>query len=263
MRDKVVAALGIVQPLLKSFHRHTDEIIDRYSTLVGEGLSQVLSADTIDQAINAAYGQPHETAQELPSPSETQPSSAQKGALDSVRLVLQSAQRQVGKLRDALRGLYTEAAEQGATEAADAAGGTPSSLDILASEEQWVNEVVDTLIDRVTDVIARSFTAGLPMEETLAEVKTITMDPRRAWLITETEYARAMTLAARQTYEANNVPEVMWMAEADCCARCQANVDVSPIPLSTAWPSGDVPVHPRCRCAEAPAVKVPQAPLLP
>jgi len=66
----------------------------------------------------------------------------------------------------------------------------------------------------------------------------------------------------RATYRRNNVPEVKWLHQPGACERCMANAAVSPIPINDSWPSGDVPVHPNCRCVEAPAVRVPERPIL-
>jgi hypothetical protein len=112
----------------------------------------------------------------------------------------------------------------------------------------------DTQVNRIGDAIAAGIRGGLPMADVVASVNAIVHDPERAYMIAETEYSRARTVGARETYRLNGVPMVAWLSQPDACPRCKANQEVSPIPLSARWPSGDVPVHPRCRCAEAPYV---------
>ena len=300
VRDKVVESLELIQPLLKAtlkeFHRFTDTIIDHYHTQVQAALRHVFSDAIIQEAISAGYESripmlDNDGAPVVGSAGKAGEPCVQKGVLDVARQILQAAKRSIAKLIEVLWNLYADAAVQGAHEAAQAAGGTvPPSLaidlpegywehwrpgyapaaalltnglaDILREADIWINELVDTQINRIGDEIARGIETGEPISETTTRVNHIVNDAKRAWLITETEYARAMTLAARRTYLANNVPAVAWLAQPDACPRCEANVAVSPIALTQQWPSGDVPVHPRCRCAEAPAVRVPRAPLM-
>ena len=93
---------------------------------------------------------------------------------------------------------------------------------------------------------------GRPLSEARAAIDAIVHDANRARMIAETEYARAQTVAARETYVRNGVPMVQWLHQPNACPACMDNADVSPIPVTQRWPSGDVPVHPHCRCAEAP-----------
>lgn len=182
--------------------------------------------------------------------------------------------------------IYLDAYLQGAHEAAQASGGQvpPSVAAVPVPEGYWENwvpgvaraarqvagpglsrllaeatvvvrEVTQTQLSRIGDAIARGIERGFPVAEVEREVAGILETDRRAWLIAETEYARAMTAGARETYKLNNVPEVQWLHQPGACTRCMANADVSPIPVTDSWPNGNVPVHPRCRCAEAPYVR--------
>ena len=267
VRDKVVEALDLVQPLLKSsdFHRHTDRIVDHYTPLIAAALADIFALSTIRAAVTAAY----------------QDSDVQKGVGDTVRAVLVAASRQIDRLRTLLASLYRDAAIQGAREAANAAkGNVPPVYNVQVPDGYWADwqpgvhlpdiglaglleeldiriaGIVDTEIDLIGNTITEAIGKGFPVAETVKKVREVVTDSRRAWLIAETEYARAMTIAARATYEANGVPRVRWLAQPDCCPRCRANLDVSPIALGDTWPSGDVPVHPRCRCAEAPDINI-------
>lgn len=239
------------------FHRHTDRIVEHFAPAVQSALAGIFAAETIQAAIAIAY-----------------PDEATKGLLDGAKAVLQAAQRNIQALIDTLRSLYGQAADQGAQEASqafepvdvrwDPESTDPSShladgvlADILRQADMWIEGLVQTQIDRIGDAIAAGVRAGMPIAQVTANVNQVVNDPKRAYLIAETEYARAMTLAARATYRANGVAKVRWLAQPDCCDRCRANEAVSPIPVADAWPNGNVPVHPSCRCAEAPYVTVP------
>lgn len=212
--------------------------------------------------------------------------------------ILMGAKRSLGKLRSVLQRLYAEAFLQGAHEAASASGGvmppklrsldlessfwnqwnsleTSKAVDevladppaglaqLLANVDVVINEVTDTQIKRIHETIVDAMKHPVDMQELAAQVQEIINDEKRAWMIAETEYARALTLAARETYRINNVAEVAWLHQPDACAVCMQNAAVSPIPLTQSWPAGNSPVHPRCRCAEAPAVGVTHKPILP
>lgn len=127
---------------------------------------------------------------------------------------------------------------------------------------QRITGITETERERIADVIARGVVDGTPMSEMAAKVHEVVADEKRASLIAETEYIRAMTIAARETYQRNNVPYVQWLHQPDACPQCMENAAVSPIPITETWPNGNVPVHPRCRCAEAPVVVVGGKPVL-
>ena len=213
---------------------------------------------------------------------------AEKAVGDAWRALLQNAQRAIDALRALVARIYGDGYLQGAHEAADTSGGqmppwtatlnipadhwdnwTPGIGDaaakvaggglatLLRDADVWIKEITDTQVARIGDAIAEGIRQGFPVKQVAAQVDAIVNDAARAYLIAETEYARAMTAAARETYQANNIAMVQWIEQPDACPLCQENHAVSPIPLTAQWPNGDVPVHPRCRCAEAPYIPVP------
>lgn len=190
--------------------------------------------------------------------------------------ILASAMRRTQPLDDAIADLYDEGYVQGAQAAAEATGqpapfesigafepGTvpgrigsdePAPLaELLRERGIWVREITETEVNRIGEAIRQSIEHGRPLSEARAAVDAIVHDADRARMITETEYARAQTYAVRETYRRNGVAMVRWLAQPDACPMCLANKAVSPIPLGDAWPNGNVPVHPNCRCAEAPS----------
>ena len=291
VRDKVVESLGLITPLLKaSFHRHTDRIIDHYTPKMRSALRQVYQGDTVRQAIRAAYGvrKATTTTRRLtPAASAAVGVGAGVGAAGvgmgaaggaAALGVLSAAGTSTAALAAVLAALYVDAYLQGGHEAAEAAHGVPTPTVAEVPADYWddwkpgiqvtpgptlsqllaeatvvIREVTGTQLDRIGAAITKGINDGLSIAEVEEQVAAILDTEARAWLITETEYARAMTAAARETYRLNNVPKVQWLHQPGACARCMANAAVSPIPVTDSWPSGNVPVHPRCRCAEAPA----------
>ena len=208
------------------------------------------------------------------------------GGLAAAIAILAAAPHALAKLRQVLTRLYGDAYMQGAHSAAQAAHGEMppwtnavpipedywthwepgvgeeaakigggSLSEILRQRDQWIKEITDTEIDRIGDSIRQSVGNGRPLSEARAAVDEIVHDAKRAWLIADTEYSRASTIARRETYQLNNVPYVGWLHQPGACAACMENASVSPIPLGAHWPSGSVPVHPRCRCVEIPVLE--------
>jgi 8-oxo-dGTP pyrophosphatase MutT (NUDIX family) len=262
-------------PLWGDFHQHTDTILDYFAPLIQHALAEVFSPAAIREIARSTYGDVAKG----------------DGIAQAVQRLLGRAKAAVAKLKALIAQLYGEGYLHGAREAAKAAGGSvppwlnavsvPSGYwnnwtpgvgdaatkvasgglaELLANLGIWINEITETEMRRIGDVLAEGIRAGMPMPDTAAAIAAIVGDLNRAWLIAETEYARALTVAARETYRLNNIPELVWLAQPDCCPRCRENLEASPVPTGSAWPSGDVPVHPRCRCAEAPYVRLPGVP---
>lgn len=135
-------------------------------------------------------------------------------------------------------------------EAANIAG--PGLAEVLRERDGWAKEITDTELDRIAEALTKCVEGGQPISAAKDAIDAVIHDEQRAWLIADTEYARASTVARRDTYRANNVPYVRWIHQPGACPRCMENASVSPIPLTASWPEGDVPVHPKCRCVEAP-----------
>lgn len=127
-------------------------------------------------------------------------------------------------------------------------------LDLLEDDAVTIQGMTDTSISRIGDMLASAVGKGLSMEAAGRQINEVVEDPARAELIADTEYARAMTVAAETTYDELGIEEEEWLAEGDACPECAENAAAGPIPTGSEWPNGSVPVHPRCRCAQAPRV---------
>lgn len=138
----------------------------------------------------------------------------------------------------------------GAAAAQAADGGLANLLD---QSGVTIKGIQGSMLDRLGNTLADGLANGDSYQATAGAMANIVADPARAAVIADTEYARAMTAASLATYAQNGVGMVEWLAEGDACELCQENEDNSPQPLDADWPNGDVPVHPNCRCAIAPA----------
>ncbi|HVA05512.1 MAG TPA: hypothetical protein VNG12_02105, partial [Acidimicrobiales bacterium] len=207
-------------------------------------------------------------------------------------IALMQAPRMLTALRRLLTRIYGDAYMQGAHEAAEASGGSmppwtatvtvpPGYWDnwgpgageaasqvgggglaqLLIERDAWIKEMTDTQVNRIGQAVEAAMNPGpVDIADLTAVINEIVNDEKRAWLIAETEYGRARMIGLTETYRRNNVPEVRWIAQPDCCVLCAQNEAVSPIPVGAHWPNGAPLVHVRCRCALAPLVHVPGRP---
>ncbi len=186
-------------------------------------------------------------------------------------------------LQKVIEGLYGDSFLTGSHDAAAAAGGTvaASLKDVSPPAGYWdawtpgygaaaaqaadggmramleqadltIRGLADTSIDRIGTAVSEGLAAGDSVQTVGKEIRDVVEDPERAETIANTEYARAMTTASEQTYAENGVEREEWLGEGDMCPECQENADASPISVEDDWPNGSVPVHPSCRCAQAP-----------
>lgn len=128
--------------------------------------------------------------------------------------------------------------------------------DLLDEADITIKGMTDTSVDRIGNAIAEGLSHGDSYEATGKAVRDMIGDVNRSDMIADTEYARAMTTASMDTYKELEVEKKEFMAEADACPECQENEDMGAIPLDEEFTNGDVPVHPRCRCAVAPVVDI-------
>lgn len=107
------------------------------------------------------------------------------------------------------------------------------------------------------DDLAATLAEGVANGDSIGTIASALDDTlgTRAEMIANTEVNRAMSLATMDTYEANGIGGVEWLAEDNACEACGANADAGVIALGDEFPSGDTspPAHPRCRCAISPA----------
>lgn len=208
-------------------------------------------------------------------------------AVQAARQVLESEGASTDELHTVLVAMYGDGFLQGAHDAMAAAGGDvlTSLADAMAAPaagywDAWtpgygqaaaqaadggmralldkgditIQGLTDESIDRIGNTISGGLSKGDSVQTVGKAVREVVESPARAQTIANTEYARAMTTASVETYEANQVAQVTWLAEDDACPECEANADGSPYELGDA---PQPPAHPNCRCALAPSIDLP------
>lgn len=117
---------------------------------------------------------------------------------------------------------------------------------------RWLDEVTDTRIRRISEILAR----GGSEDELIAAIKAVLESEQDGELIARTEATRAVNAAAMEAYRKAGVGKVEWKTRsANPCPICLMNEAAGPRYLGEPFPSGNVapPEHPNCQCALIPA----------
>lgn len=261
-RDEIDRAFKSADPKdqarLAGFHRNTDQVTQHYGPLIADAMKVVFAQAVVERAIRS--GKP------------------------AALKVLEDGKGSTAELEKVLSDLHGDAYLQGAHEAATATNGdVPAFLrpvvegmpddywdkwkpgfadaavkdadgglkELLDQADVTIKGLTDSAIDRMGNVLADGLARGDSFQTTAKAVTDIVADPARADVIANTEFARAMSAANVDTYAANGVEQVDWIAEDDACQACLDNEDGSPYDLGDA---PTVPEHPDCRCAVGPHV---------
>lgn len=115
--------------------------------------------------------------------------------------------------------------------------------------------IEDGRIDKLVDAVTQALADGTSVDDLSSILEGVLDDSTWADMVATTELARAMTAASMASYRDAGIPGVAWLAADDDleCVACMENEQVSEIAIGADWPQGPPPVHPRCRCALAPA----------
>lgn len=138
--------------------------------------------------------------------------------------------------------------------------------DLLSSQEVTIKSIASSRLEELSDVLAAHLSSPeterplLPEEvppmysvDSLADALEEVLDnPERAFMVAQTEIARASQEAASWTFQQLGVGmvRVSTAADARVCPVCQAAEDAGAQPIGTYT----VPLHPRCRCATVAAL---------
>jgi SPP1 gp7 family putative phage head morphogenesis protein len=134
----------------------------------------------------------------------------------------------------------------GAAIAADSGG----LATLLADAGVTVDGVTGSLLDQLGNRIADGLLNGDSVDTIANSLSGIVSDPSRAEMIAHTETARAQTAATLDTYQANGVDRWDWILSDNACPECEEQADGNPHDVDEPQ---SIPLHPRCRCAVAPA----------
>ncbi len=255
----------------------TDRIVDHYTPEVRDAMAQIVAADTIRHAIRAAYQagggltKSRDDRHKLIAAAARAVLHAAEKALDGIRKVLaaiygdgylnasHNAAQQAGTtiegaLEQVIQGLpsgYWDTWEPefgvAVTEGADGA-----LADLIAESDAVIGGIVDTRLDRIAAAIADGVAQGLGVDAVADMIEPVVQDERHAWLIADTELARASTLASLSAYRAANIAEFDLLTARDPCPKCAAIAANNPHPMSDTSVIPPAGTHPGCRCALAP-----------
>lgn len=110
-----------------------------------------------------------------------------------------------------------------------------------------IKSAIDNAIDRVGNVLADGLAAGDSVDTIASSLSDAVS--ANAYMIADTESARAMETASQATYDANGIEQWQWLAEPDACPECLDNADNGPYDVGD---GPDLPAHPLDRCASVP-----------
>ena len=122
--------------------------------------------------------------------------------------------------------------------------------DLLQAADVTIKGMVDTQVTTIGNAIADGIAHGWSIDTVAASLDDVVGNPARAYVIANTETARAMSTASLDTYSSNEVQQIDWLV-ADPCDICAENAADGPYAL---YNEPDLPAHPNCRCAYAPHI---------
>ncbi len=125
----------------------------------------------------------------------------------------------------------------------------------------WLREVDATTCRQIAEILHDGVESGQGVNVIAAKIDEHLHNPSRARMIAVTETNRAMSRAAFATYKLHG--ETMWdlITMPGACPICEAVKAGNPHSMSDV--TGRPPLHPRCRCAPAPALRVVRPPMPP
>lgn len=152
--------------------------------------------------------------------------------------------RTVKKLAIALEHAY-HLGESLAQKRLGQARGTQEGLrDFLSGITEKAQGILTTFLVTVQDWF------GIHGDEEEIEQSFDEMLENMTVLTAQSEIVDAIESGVFDTFLANQVQQVVWVAQPDACRLCQDNAGDGPVNLGEAFSSGDTmpPAHPRCRC---------------
>jgi hypothetical protein len=138
--------------------------------------------------------------------------------------------------------------------------------DLLSSQEVQIKSIASSRLEELGDILAEYISSDVSERPYLPEplppqysvqqladaLEDVLDNPDRAFMVAQTEVARAQSVAAMETFRALGIGqvEVSTAADARVCERCENAEAAGAQPLGTYT----VPLHPLCRCALIPVL---------
>jgi SPP1 gp7 family putative phage head morphogenesis protein len=125
---------------------------------------------------------------------------------------------------------------------------------VLSAVGATIQGIADSTVDQIGSQIAQGIAGGQSVPDIAMGLRDfVGGDASRAFMISQTEVARAQQSASMDTYQANGIEMLDWLAGgSNTCSDCHDNADGSPYAAAD-FPA--LPAHPRCVCASSPNVE--------
>lgn len=163
--------------------------------------------------------------------------------------------------------VYLDGAQRATKQVAEVLVGTDYSVKAFRDKAaDWAAKngakllkgVSDTTRDFVNRAVARGIDEGFSVSEIADTLKGgYAFSEDRAYVIANTETARADVEGNLEAYREAKVEMKRWLLGAGACELCQTNAAQGAIPMDEAFSSGDMapPAHPNCRCDILPVLE--------
>ena len=111
-----------------------------------------------------------------------------------------------------------------------------------------IQGIAGTMLDRLGNLLALGVAQGDSIDAIANRLYNLVGDQARAYMIANTEVARAVTLGSMAQYRQDGITQGNLLTSPGACKECEAIASVNPQPLKDLY----VPVHPNCRCSVSP-----------
>jgi hypothetical protein len=125
-------------------------------------------------------------------------------------------------------------------------GGLATLLDAV---DVTVKGIEGATLDGLGNLLADGVAQGLSVDSIAGSLGEYVADPERAFLIADTECARAVSSASQDQYAASGVQQWDWLDSPGACGDCVGYAADGPYGVGE---GPDLPGHPRCRCSSSP-----------
>jgi SPP1 gp7 family putative phage head morphogenesis protein len=136
-------------------------------------------------------------------------------------------------------------------------GGAPALQALTDRAGTLIRGIVGSRLRRLARILSGARRRGDTTQALATALRDTLGDPTWAQSVATTEISRASAAGAIDTYQSAGIRRIAWLTEPDTrvCPTCVGNADAGPVPIGTAFPSGDLapPAHPSCRCSTLPA----------
>ena len=121
-----------------------------------------------------------------------------------------------------------------------------------------LGDIYQSALDRLGNTMADGIASGLNVDQIASSIED--QVSANAYMIANTETARATSAATMDTYDENDVEKFNWLAEDDACQTCRDNADDGPYNVGSQGTDDsdapEQPEHPNCRCCYLPVITV-------